>query len=152
MASISFKNFEKPATFFRAALAISIIGIAGFASSASASWIAITKHDGIPVVSKRQRADHPGLAKRSGVELTTRQDVFAQKFGRYLRSKGESATITSGARSPAHQLAIITSRVRSMDVSYKFPELRRAAPGATLNVASRVGLPSSAPRSGQRTK
>lgn len=124
MTSFSFKNPQK----FFAFLAIVAISTTGIYSSASATWIAIKKHDGIPAVGKRTRAAHAGVVKRAGVQLTKKQAVFASRFGQYLRSVGESAVITSGARSPQHQLAIIKSKVRDMGVSYKFPELRHATP------------------------
>ena len=124
MTSFKSKHFKK----FFAILVVSGIASAVIASAACASWIAITKHDGIPVVGKRARLARSGVVKRAGVQLTKKQAVFASRFGEYLRSVGETAVITSGARSPAHQLAIIKSKVRDMGASYKFPELRRAAP------------------------
>ncbi len=124
MTFFSFKIHRKIIVF----LSVALLGISGIISTASASWIALAKHDGIPVVSKRHAAVRPGLVQRVGVELTKKQAVFAQRLGEYLRSVGQSAVITSGARSPEHQLSIIKSRVRSLGASYKFPELRRATP------------------------
>lgn len=127
---------EKP-TVFRpvAILAIAFVVISGIASPSAASWIALTKHDGIPVTSKRHRIARAALVKRPGVELTKKQATFASRFGEYLKSVGETAVITSGARSPSHQLSIIEAKVRSMGAARRFPELRHATasrPGSWL--------------------
>ena len=129
MVITSFNRFGTPvAQFVRASLAVGIILMAGMSTSAGAAWLPIVQHDGIPVVAGRHRAAHAGVAKRSGVELTKKQAIFASRFGQYLKSVGESAVITSGARSPEHQLAIIKERVRTLGATREFPELRRATP------------------------
>ncbi|HET6401423.1 MAG TPA: hypothetical protein VFH95_08500 [Candidatus Kapabacteria bacterium] len=89
--------------------------------------LVLSKHDGISVVGRKHgTASTEGIVKRSGVQLTAKQAIFAQKFGQYLKSEGESAVITSGTRSPWEQLSIIKSRVRSIGATRKFPELRYA--------------------------
>jgi len=104
MLNLSCKQFKKtsntggtPALQGRllAMLTIALVSIAGMASPSTASWIKLTKHDGIPVAGKRHRSAHAALVKRPGVELTTKQAVFASEFGQYLKSRGESAVITS---------------------------------------------------------
>ncbi|SRR5579883_523028 len=106
---------------------IAFCSMAAVSNSATAkSWIALTKHDGIPVVGKRTSTAKSGIVKRSGVQLTTKQAAFVSNFGKYLKSVGESAVVTSGARSPQHQLGIIKARVKSLGVTRKFPELKHA--------------------------
>lgn len=128
MFKLSFKYFEKPTSFSTVAgMAMAFVFFVGITSTSTAAWIALTRHDGIPVAGKRHRAVHSsGLVKRAGVQLTTKQAIFAQKFGQYLKSEGESAVITSGARSPEHQLSIIKAKVRSIGATRRFPELRHA--------------------------
>ena len=48
---------------------------------AQATWIALAKHDGIPVVGKHRRGGHAGVVKRAGVQLTKKQAAFVSKFG-----------------------------------------------------------------------
>jgi hypothetical protein len=88
----------------------------------------VVKKDGVPVAkSRRAPASHVGISKRKGVQLTAKQATFVKSLGQYLKSEGESALVTSGARSPQHQLAIIKSKVREVGASRRFPELKRAA-------------------------
>lgn len=132
MFKLSFKHFQKPTAFSTiATVAMTLVFLVGISSTSTAGWIALTRHDGIPVAGKRHRSAHAALVKRPGVELTTKQAVFASKFGQYLKSRGESAVITSGARSPEHQLSIIKAKVRSIGATRRFPELRRATVSRT---------------------
>jgi hypothetical protein len=109
-------------------LAVGITAIGFFAPSYSqAKWIALAKNDGIKTVAKRASSTHSGIAKRAGVQLTKQQATFVSKFGAYLNSVGESAVVTSGARSPEHQLSIIKSKVREAGATRKFPKLARAS-------------------------
>ena len=91
-----------------------------------AEWIKLEKHDGISVVSHKRKAARAGIVKRAGVQLTKYQAGFVSKLGQYLRSVGEYAIVTSGARSPEHQLTIIKSKIHAMGATQKFPELRHA--------------------------
>gem|GEM_PF-2367189 len=106
-----------------------IVALFAVQSSAKATWISLAKHDGIPLVGRKRHGVHTGVAKRPGVQLTKKQVVFVSRFGEYLRSMGESAVVTSGARSPEHQLSIIKTRVKELGVARKFPELRHAVAG-----------------------
>jgi hypothetical protein len=94
---------------------------------APATWLKLEKHDGIPLISHKPKSVRAGIVKRAGVQLTKKQAGFVAKLGQYLRSVGEYAVITSGARSPEHQLAIIKSKIHAMGATRKFPELRHAA-------------------------
>jgi hypothetical protein len=109
-------------------LAVVIAAMGFFAPTTSeAAWIALTKNDGIKTVAKRASSTHEGIAKRAGVQLTKQQASFVAKFGAYLKSIGESAVVTSGARSPQQQLSIIKSKVREAGATRKFPTLARAS-------------------------
>jgi hypothetical protein len=90
------------------------------------SWIPLTKHDGIPVIAKKRSSGGAAIVKRAGVQLTKKQAGFVTRLGQYLKSVGEHAVITSGARSPEHQLGIIKSKIREVGATGQFPELRRA--------------------------
>lgn len=124
MIKLSFPYFYSRTILSR--IAIATILLAAIATSGRASLITITKRDGIPVVGKRHANAHIGVVKRAGVQLTAKQAVFVKKLGQYLKSVGETAVVTSGVRSPQHQLAIIKDRVHSIGASRKFPELRHA--------------------------
>jgi hypothetical protein len=91
-----------------------------------AAWIPLSKHDGIAVVSHKRRSAHSGIVKRAGVQLTKNQAGFVSKLGQYLKSMGEYAIVTSGARSPDHQLSIIKQKIRAIGAWGKFPQLRHA--------------------------
>src|SRR5438105_4491501 len=84
------------------------------------SWIPLATHDGITTVSKKRSTARPGIVKRSGVQLTKKQAGFISKLGQYLKSMGEYAVVTSGARSPQHQLGIIKSKIASLGATRKF--------------------------------
>ena len=105
-----------------------LLALIALQNPAQATWIALAKHDGIPVVGKHRRGAHSGVVKRAGVQLTKKQAAFVSKFGQFLKSVGESATVTSGARSPQHQLSIIKAKVSAAGAARKFPELRHATP------------------------
>jgi hypothetical protein len=90
------------------------------------AWIPLAKNDGIAVVSKKKSTSKSGIVKRPQVQLTKKQAAFVTHFGQYLKSVGESAVVTSGARSPDHQLGIIKSRIREVGATKQFPELKRA--------------------------
>src|SRR5436190_15411875 len=111
---------------FKLAMMAMAIGLVAPKNS-EAAWIALAKNDGIKTVAKRASSVRTGIAKRSGVQLTKKQASFVSKFGVYLNSIGESAVVTSGARSPEHQLSIIKSKVRELGASRKFPKLARAS-------------------------
>ena len=109
-------------------LAVVVVAMGFFVpNNSEAAWIALAKSDGIKTVGKRASTVHTGIAKRSGVQLTKKQASFVSKFGAYLHSIGESAVVTSGARSPEHQLSIIRSKVRELGASRMFPKLARAS-------------------------
>ena len=91
-----------------------------------ATWIKLEKHDGIPIVSHKHKVAHTGIVKRAGVQLTKKQAGFVAKLGQYLRSQNEYAIVTSGARSPQHQLAIIKQKIRAIGAARKFPQLNHA--------------------------
>ena len=95
------------------------------------SWITLSNHDGIAVVGKKRTTAPAGIVKRAGVQLTKNQASFVTGLGQYLKSQGEYAVVTSGARSPDHQLSIIKSKIKSMGASRKFPQLRRASVART---------------------
>lgn len=121
-----FNSFTKLPTWLRPVM-IAAIAFAAVPNIGSAEWIPLAKHDGIPVAGKKHfSAGHSGVVKRSGVQLTAKQAVFVKKFGQYLKSVGETAMVTSGARSPQHQLSIIKAKVRAIGATRKFPELRHA--------------------------
>ncbi|HEY3875329.1 MAG TPA: hypothetical protein VGM92_07615 [Candidatus Kapabacteria bacterium] len=122
----SLPRHKRAFTSIASGLALASTLIFGFPALGSAGWIALTKHDGIPVAGKKHGAVHTGVVKRPTVQLTAKQAVFVKKFGQYLKSVGESAVVTSGARSPQHQLSIIKARVHSLGATRKFPELRHA--------------------------
>jgi hypothetical protein len=91
------------------------------------SWIPLAKRDGIAVVTKKRKSiTRTGIVKRASVQLTKKQASFVSNLGKYLKSVGESATVTSGARSPQHQLAIIKSKIHEVGATRQFPELKRA--------------------------
>lgn len=90
----------------------------------------VVKKDGI-AVTKSRRSTHSGISKRKGVQLTAKQAKFVQSLGQYLSTEGETALVTSGARSPQHQLAIIKSKVREAGATRRFPELKRATVSKT---------------------
>jgi len=93
----------------------------------STSWIPLTKYDGIPVVTKKKKSTgRAAIVKRAHVQLTKKQAAFVSHLGQYLRSVGESAVVTSGARSPEHQLGIIKSKIQEVGATRQFPELKRA--------------------------
>lgn len=112
-------------------IALSIV----FAGSALAAppVFRIASNDGIPIAKRQGRslvhapASRTGISKRKGVQLTAPQAKFVASLGKYLKSEGETALVTSGARTPQHQLAIIKSKVREVGAARRFPELRRAS-------------------------
>ncbi|HWF43225.1 MAG TPA: hypothetical protein VG537_01155 [Candidatus Kapabacteria bacterium] len=90
------------------------------------AWIPLSKHDGIAVVSHKRQSARSGIVKRAGVQLTKNQAGFVSRLGQYLKSMGEYAIVTSGARSPDHQLSIIKQKIRAIGASRIFPQLRHA--------------------------
>lgn len=88
----------------------------------------VATKDGIAVAKgRRSPATRTGISKRKGVQLTQKQAKFVTSLGQYLKSEGETALVTSGARTPQHQLSIIKSKVREVGAARRFPELKRAS-------------------------
>lgn len=108
-----------------------LVAAVGLCCPVTTQAISLAKNDGIKTVAKRASSVHEGIAKRAGVQLTKNQASFVSKFGAYLRSIGESAVVTSGARSPQQQLSIIKSKVREFGATRLFPKLARASVAKT---------------------